>query len=111
MNRLNNKVCVITGAGSGIGKATAEMFAHEGATVVVTDIRAEAADQVRSVLRGEPGAKLDMVLLNAGAALLAAGKVDSIKDGITEARELVNAGAALKKLEQLVSFSSSAAEK
>ena len=72
---------------------------------------AEAADQVRSVLKGEPGAKLDMVLLNAGAALLAAGKADNLMDGVSQAREIVNSGAALIKLEQLVSFSSSAAEK
>jgi len=71
---------------------------------------AEAAEQVRSVLRGEPGAKLDMVLLNAGASLLAAGRVDSIKDGISRAREIIGSGAALKKLEQLVDFCSSAAK-
>ncbi|MDB5686728.1 MAG: alcohol dehydrogenase [Rhizorhabdus sp.] len=46
MNRLNDKVCVITGAGSGIGRASAEMFAREGASVVVTDLRAEAAETV-----------------------------------------------------------------
>jgi NAD(P)-dependent dehydrogenase (short-subunit alcohol dehydrogenase family) len=46
MGRLQDKVCVITGAGSGIGRASAEMFAREGARVVVTDIRAEAAQQV-----------------------------------------------------------------
>jgi NAD(P)-dependent dehydrogenase (short-subunit alcohol dehydrogenase family) len=46
MGRLQDKVCVITGAGSGIGRASAEMFAREGACVVVTDIRAEAAQQV-----------------------------------------------------------------
>ncbi len=40
--------------------------------------RSEAAEQVRSVLKGEPGAKLDMVLLNAGAALLAAGKAENL---------------------------------
>jgi anthranilate phosphoribosyltransferase len=66
----------------------------------------EAAEQVRSVLKGEPGAKLDMVLLNAGAALLAAGRADSFMDGVIQAREIINSGAALKKLEQLVSFSS-----
>jgi NAD(P)-dependent dehydrogenase (short-subunit alcohol dehydrogenase family) len=46
MNRLQDKVCVITGAGSGIGRATAEMFAREGAIVVVTDLRAPAAEEV-----------------------------------------------------------------
>jgi NAD(P)-dependent dehydrogenase (short-subunit alcohol dehydrogenase family) len=46
MNRLQNKVCIITGAGSGIGRASAEMFGREGAIVVVTDIRADAAEEV-----------------------------------------------------------------
>lgn len=68
----------------------------------------EAAEQVRSVLRGDPGAKLDMVLLNAGASLMAAGRTDNLKEGVTRAREIIRSGAALKKLEQLVSFSSMA---
>jgi NAD(P)-dependent dehydrogenase (short-subunit alcohol dehydrogenase family) len=46
MNRLQEKICIITGAGSGIGRASAEMFAAEGATVVVTDIAAHAAEEV-----------------------------------------------------------------
>jgi NAD(P)-dependent dehydrogenase (short-subunit alcohol dehydrogenase family) len=46
MTRLQDKVCIITGAGSGIGRASAEMFAREGAVVVVADIRASAAEEV-----------------------------------------------------------------
>jgi len=38
MKLLENKVAIITGAGSGIGKAAAELFAQEGAKVVVSDI-------------------------------------------------------------------------
>jgi len=66
---------------------------------------AESAAQVRAVLSGEPGPKLDMVLLNAGTALMAAGLAPDIKGGIAVAREVVHSGAALHKLEQLVRFS------
>jgi anthranilate phosphoribosyltransferase len=65
---------------------------------------AESAAQVRAVLAGEPGPKLDMVLLNAGTALMAAGVVDDIPAGIAAARELVVSGAALAKLEQLIVY-------
>ncbi|MGV3499597.1 MAG: 3-oxoacyl-ACP reductase FabG [Hydrogenophaga sp.] len=41
MPRLNNKVCLITGAAQGIGLATAETFAREGAIVVLADLKPE----------------------------------------------------------------------
>jgi NAD(P)-dependent dehydrogenase (short-subunit alcohol dehydrogenase family) len=44
--RLENKVTLITGAGSGLGEATARRFAEEGAIVIVTDINAEQAERV-----------------------------------------------------------------
>lgn len=68
---------------------------------------AESAAQVRAVLGGEPGAKLDMVLLNAGTALMAGGKAATIPEGIALARELIVSGAALRKLDELVRFSRS----
>jgi 3-oxoacyl-[acyl-carrier protein] reductase len=50
--RLNNKICVITGAAQGIGLATALKFADEGAAIVVCDLKAEgvaaALEQVRA---------------------------------------------------------------
>ncbi len=65
----------------------------------------ESAAQVRAVLGGEQGPKLDMVLLNAGAALYAAGKTETIEVGVALAREIVGSGRALEKLENLVRFS------
>ncbi|KJS76858.1 MAG: 3-oxoacyl-ACP synthase [Comamonadaceae bacterium BICA1-1] len=46
MKRLQDKICLITGAAQGIGAATALKFAAEGATVVVCDLRQSAIDEV-----------------------------------------------------------------
>ena len=91
---------------------TPEEFGLTRATLA--DIRGganagEAAAQLRAVLAGERGARLDMVLLNAGAALLVAEKASSIAEGVVLARELIDSGSALAKLDQLISFSTAAA--
>ncbi len=52
MKRFENKICLVTGAGSGIGKATALAFGNEGAKVVVTDINLENAEKTADILRG-----------------------------------------------------------
>jgi len=64
----------------------------------------EAAKQMRAVLEGKTGAKRDMVLLNSGAALMAAGLCEDLKTGITQAAKTIDSGAALQKLEQLITF-------
>jgi len=64
----------------------------------------ESATQVREVLSGVEGARLDMVLLNGGAALMAAGKAAGIAEGVELARDVVASGAALEKLDNLIGF-------
>jgi 2-keto-3-deoxy-L-fuconate dehydrogenase len=51
--RLEGKVALITGAASGIGLATVERFVRDGAAVVMSDIQAEAVENVAARLRGE----------------------------------------------------------
>src|SRR5213078_1060071 len=46
MGRLEGKVAIVTGAGSGIGEATARLLAREGASVVVADINRTEAERV-----------------------------------------------------------------
>lgn len=53
--RLENKVAVITGAGSGFGEGIATRFAAEGARVVVADINAEGAARVGETIRNAGG--------------------------------------------------------
>ena len=55
MGRLQDKICIITGAGSGIGRASANMFAAEGATVIVADIRAGPAEEVAHAIEAAGG--------------------------------------------------------
>lgn len=53
--RLQGKVCVITGAASGIGRACAERYAAEGGRVVLADINAEAGEAVAEGIRTQGG--------------------------------------------------------
>ena len=62
----------------------------------------ESIARMKAVLANEPGPSLDIVLLNAGAALYAAGHVDSIAEGIGQARAAIASGAALNKLNEFV---------
>lgn len=53
--RLANKVALITGAGSGIGRASATLFAKEGAKVVVADLKRDSAEETVTMIRDAGG--------------------------------------------------------
>lgn len=65
----------------------------------------ENAEILKSVLRGEPSAYLDTVLLNAGIGLFAAGVSSTIQDGVHQARKSIQTGRALSVMESVVAYS------
>ena len=88
-------------------------FIHPGefglAKASAADLRGgdamENAAIIRSVLEGQKGAPRDIVLFNAGAALLVAGRVSSIREGIAQAAEAIDSGSAKDTLERMVRLS------
>lgn len=62
----------------------------------------ENAEITKKILSGAEGPKTDVVLLNAGAAMRAAGKADTIQEGIAIAREMISGGRAMKTLDAFV---------
>jgi anthranilate phosphoribosyltransferase len=65
---------------------------------------AENAAITRDILSGKPGAKRDVVLINAGAALMTAAKVGDLKEGIEMAAAVIDEGKAAQKLEALIEY-------
>src|SRR5713101_8242270 len=60
---------------------------------------------IRDVLSGKKSARRDVVLLNAAAALVAAGRSDHLRDAVPMAAKAIDSGAALEKLQALAAFS------
>ncbi|MBP6673441.1 MAG: anthranilate phosphoribosyltransferase [Bacteroidetes bacterium] len=62
---------------------------------------------IESVLNGSTGAPRDIVVLNAGAAVVVAGLADSIAEGVQRAQHAIDSGAAKQKLKELIEFTNS----
>jgi NAD(P)-dependent dehydrogenase (short-subunit alcohol dehydrogenase family) len=58
--RLDGRVAIVTGGGSGIGEASALRLASEGATIVVADISADQGERVAAAIRDEGGRAVDV---------------------------------------------------
>lgn len=58
---LKNKIAIVTGASSGIGRATALVMSREGARVVVSDIDALAGEETAALVRAQGGEALMLV--------------------------------------------------
>ena len=65
---------------------------------------ARNAGLIREVLSGKRSARRDVVLLNAAAALVAAGRADHLREGVPLAAEAIDSGAAMAKLQRLIAF-------
>jgi 3-oxoacyl-[acyl-carrier protein] reductase len=90
MDALDGKICLITGAGSGIGASIARRFAREGAIVHIADIRADAAEAVAAEIRNEHGEVAHPVRLDVTDADAATQVVDRIVEQHGRIDVLVN---------------------
>jgi len=88
-------------------EVTPEEFGLQRATLdeISGGDAARNATLIREVLAGEKNARRNVVLLNAAAALVAAGRADHLRDAVPLAAEAIDSGAALAKLQALAAFS------
>jgi NAD(P)-dependent dehydrogenase (short-subunit alcohol dehydrogenase family) len=75
--RLDGRVALVTGAGRGIGRATARLLAHAGALVVVADIDADAAGRVADALAGD-GMRAEMCAFDVADEAGVVGAIEGI---------------------------------
>ena len=71
----------------------------------------ENAGMIRAIFEGEGGARRDVVVMNAAAALVAAGVAENFADGARLARAAIDSGAAREKLAALVEFTTTTYER
>ena len=77
MGKLDGKVAFITGAGSGMGKAQAILYASEGAKVIIVDINEETVNQTTSDIKAHGGEALPVTIDVSNKE-----SVDHVKQGV-----------------------------
>ncbi|MFG0326503.1 MAG: anthranilate phosphoribosyltransferase [Phycisphaerales bacterium JB037] len=96
-------------SGGSVSTRTIDAREHGIERASLADLQADsvehAADIIRAIFAGEPGPKRDFVLINAAAALLISGCVDSLGAGLNAAREAIDSGHAGRTLEALARVS------
>ena len=101
--RLSGKVAVVTGAGSGMGKATALLFASEGATVVGSDINAANLEAVTAAATAA-GGKMIGVVGNIAKREDAEALIQRAIDDYGQLDALVNNAGIMDAMEGVVNF-------
>lgn len=105
--RFQDKVAVITAAGAGIGKATAEIMVREGATVIAVDVNGERLDALASGLAGAPGTVVarnvdagneDAVRALVDETVSAHGRIDILVNGVGGSTIVDNPAAKIDEL-------------
>ncbi len=104
-----SKLCIFGDGKYETVTITPELFGLKTAdkSEIVGGTGAENAEITKSVLKGEKGARRDIVLLNAAAGFLAYGAVNSMDEGVKLATELIDSGKAYAQLEKIIEVTNS----